>query len=249
MFSKKRKYISVIDSLQSHIDSLSQESRKQAEMLQSISDELVDDWEKKLMEKTLTITGLNRGREALTAVISNLKEKPPARKPNGHVQRYQISSLDLKDWHKYLVSDPNGSERLGLATGIIAENDINILSRMETVKLESQSPVYVQASKDDSHRKIVSFSEDYGHMLLGMFHSHMSKGAACTCPSSVDIKMLERKATIGVDCLGGIFSLDGYVRFFSLKEFEIDIYGKGVEPIESKPTYKIFKIIDRGDVQ
>jgi hypothetical protein len=106
----------------------------------------------------------------------------------------------------------------------------------------------VRADHKDSHKKILSLQEDHGHLLLAMFHSHTSKGAASTTPSSIDIKNLERKSKIGIDCLGGIFSMDRYVRFFSLKEFEIDIYGKGIEEIEIQPTYKIFKINNIGGI-
>ncbi len=249
MFFKNRKHSSATNILQTHNDSLKEETKRHGEILTSISEKLDDDWERKINQEVSTIIGLNRGRVALTAVISTLKEEPPVKGPASHLQRYQISSLHLKDWHKDLISDPHGFERLKLVYGTVTEDGIIVLSRIETVKLESQSPAYVQANKEDSHKKIVSFSEDYGHMLLGMFHSHTAKGAAATSPSSIDIKNLERKDAIGIDCLGGIFSLDGYVRFFSLKEFEIDIYGKGVEPVESKSTYKVFKIIDSGAIK
>jgi hypothetical protein len=50
-------------------------------------------------------------------------------------------------------------------------------------------------------------------------------------------------AQIGCNCLGGIFSLDGYVRFFKENQrFDIDVYGKGTEKIADKSNYKIFKI-------
>jgi hypothetical protein len=116
---------------------------------------------------------------------------------------------------------------------------------MEKVKLESQSSVYVQAERGDSHKKILRISEEFGHPQLGMFHSHTSHGVGSTTPSSIDINYLKRTDKIGINCIGGIFSLDGYVRFFSLKPFEMDIYGKGVKEIQRKDSEVIFKIDGR----
>jgi len=86
-------------------------------------------------------------------------------------------------------------------------------------------------------------AEDFGHYVLAVFHSHTSKGISSTTPSSIDYQFLRRMAQIGCCCLGGIFSLDGYVRFFKENErFDIDVYGKGTEKISDNSNYKIFKV-------
>ena len=116
---------------------------------------------------------------------------------------------------------------------------------MEKLKYDRQSPAYVMADKTDSHQKIVSLAEDFGHYVLAVFHSHTSKGISSTTPSSIDHQFLRRMAQLGCHCLGGIFSLDGYVRFFKEKEgFDIDVYGKGVEKISDHSGYKIFKLAE-----
>ena len=90
---------------------------------------------------------------------------------------------------------------------------------------------------------MINLTENFGHHVLGVFHSHTSNGPESTTPSSIDHNFMQRMAKIGCHCLGGIFSLDGYVRFFKESEsFDIDIYGKGVEKIADKSHYKIFKI-------
>jgi hypothetical protein len=61
-----------------------------------------------------------------------------------------------------------------------------------------------------------------------------------------DRSFLRRMAKIGSPCLGGIFSLDGYVRFFMTDEnFEIGIYGKKIDKIQQYSSGKIFKIEER----
>ena len=151
--------------------------------------------------------------------------------------------MDEDSW-KYLTSDPRRNERLHIVTGTITENGTRVLSRIEKVKFEKQSRTYVRAEREDSHKKIVSLDEEHGHPVLALFHSHISKGASSTNPSQIDIATLERHHKIGVECIGGIFSLDGFVRFYSLKDFEIEVYGKGVEKVQDDPTHKIYKIVN-----
>lgn len=244
MFLRKNSNTNAIDVLEKHAQMLSKDSVKRIEVINTISSQLSEGWESKIINEASDIVYVNRAREAMLIVISDIKQSLPVAISSSGIRtlKYQISSIFLKECCEHTISDPKRNERLHLLTGTITQDGTRILSRIEKVRLEKQSPVYVCAENKDSHNKIRSLQEDHGHLLLAMFHSHTSKGAASTSPSSIDIKNLERKLKIGIDCLGGIFSMDRYVRFFSLKEFEIDIYGKGIEEIEIHPTYKIFKI-------
>ncbi len=112
------------------------------------------------------------------------------------------------------------------------------------MKYGRQSAAYVCADGVDAHQKIISLAEEHGHLVLGMFHSHMSRGPGSTSPSSIDRAFLERMAQLECDCLGGIFSLDGFMSFYTLqKEFDIEVYGKGVKKVDENPFQKIFHIM------
>ena len=245
MFSKKQKNLSALNTIESVLEMLSKETKKHTDNLTHVSMALKPHWEQNVQTETQNIICINRGRQALESALDSMKDFKQKRISN--LNQYQISSIFLLESWKFLTSDPNRAERLHLVTGTITEEGTIVLSRMEQVDMESQSPVYVQAKREDSHKKIVSLSEDFGHLLLGMFHSHTSNGAGSTSPSSIDIQNLKRKEKIGINCLGGIFSLDGYIRFFALRPFEIHVYGKGVSQIKVDECEAIFKIEDKGN--
>lgn len=231
--------IEAIETIESCIQMLSNETSKHTHRFQSASESMPGDWESTIQREAINVIYINKGRQALSDVISS-SIKPSLRPDINH---YQISSLFLYECWQYLKSDPRRAERLHLVTGTITSDQVIVLNKMEKVLLESQSPVYVQANKIDSHKKIVNISENFGHLLLGMFHCHTAKGPGSTAPSGTDIQNLKRKEKIGVDCLGGIFSIDGFIRFYSLKEFEVEIYGKGIKQIKSTPKEAVFQIV------
>lgn len=158
--------------------------------------------------------------------------------------RFQASSLFLKDCRDLLTSDPQGRERLHLVSGTISEDGVRVMSRIVKVEMDEASPAYVRADPNTTHKKIVELVERDGHALMGMFHSHIMKGAQSTRPSGVDIANQERFCVIGWDdVIGGIFSLDGYVRLFSTAhDFAISLYGKGAEIVTDKPREKVLKL-------
>lgn len=244
MFSKKQKNLSAHKTIENAIQMLSKGTEKHTANLIGASESLEPHWEKSIQTETLNIICINRGREALARTLDSMTD---LKKDISNKNLYQISSIFLLESWKFLASDPKRAERLHLVTGTITEDGTKVLSRIEKVEMEHQSPAYVQAKRNASHKKIVSLSEDFGHLLLGMFHSHTSNGAGSTSPSSIDIQNLRRKEKIGINCLGGIFSLDGFIRFFSLKPFEIQVYGKGVSEIKKKECEAIFKIENKGN--
>jgi hypothetical protein len=79
-----------------------------------------------------------------------------------------------------------------------------------------------------------------------MFHSHIMHGAASTRPSGVDIANQQRFVAIGwTDVIGGIFSLDGYVRLFSTaRDFSVSLYGNGADIKSDTPREKIIKLAE-----
>lgn len=210
--------------------------------LSSICRDLKSDWETALHDKTCHVSALCKARDALKTVISDLKGSLAPRHFVSGGLRYQISSLFLKESWEYLTSDPARRERLHLVTGSITQDGTKVLSTMRKLNMKDQSCVYVRADEPDSHGAIISLAEDFGHSILAMFHSHMATGEDATSPSSTDSDFLKRMAQVGCDCLGGIFSLDGFVRFYALKNFQLDLYGKGATKVQDRPSCKIFRM-------
>ena len=242
MFWKKEN-LSALELLRTYEEILGKECLSHSQKLGAISEKLNKNWQKEIIHEATFILSISKGREALQKTITEIK-KPKSPDAENKVEfRYQVSSLFLKDCWNYLKSDPKQNERLHFITGTVTGDGTRVLSRIEKVKYDSQSAAYVSADKMDSHQKLISLTEDHGHLLLGLFHSHMSRGAGSTMPSSTDNSFMARMDKVGCHCLGGIFSLDGYVRFFmSAKEFEIDVYGKGINLVNESPSCKIYKI-------
>jgi hypothetical protein len=156
----------------------------------------------------------------------------------------QVSSLFLKDCHAVLTADPRGHERLHLVSGTVSDQGVRVLSRIIEVEADESSAAYVRAAPADTHKKIIQLVERDGHELHAMFHSHIMRGAASTRPSGVDLANQGRFVEIGwTDVIGGIFSLDGYVRLFSTaRDFSLSLYGNGVDIQSDSPREKILKL-------
>jgi hypothetical protein len=158
--------------------------------------------------------------------------------------RFQASTLFIRDSHALLTGDPDGHERLHLVSGTVSEDGVRVLSRMVQVDTDKASAAYVRADAQSTHNTIVELVERDGHQLMGMWHSHIMHGANSTRPSGVDLANQQRFVEIGWDeVIGGIFSLDGYVRLFSTAhDFSLSLYGNGVDIISDGPREKILKL-------
>ena len=245
----KNTYSSSVEFLEKHKQMMLKECLMHSQKLGTISQKLEGNWQKRIMDEASYIIGITKGREALDDAISKIKKTKTSTPQKSTHSCYQVSSLFLSDCYHYLKADPRGNERMLLVTGTITVEGTKVLSRVEKLKYGQQSPAYVAADRADSHQKMINLTENFGHSVLGFFHSHTSSGPESTTPSSIDHDFMQRMAKIGCHCLGGIFSLDGYVRFFKESEsFDIDVYGKGVEKIADKSQYKIFKIKESKNV-
>jgi hypothetical protein len=158
--------------------------------------------------------------------------------------RVQVSSLFLRDAHRYLTGDPHGRERLALVSGTISDDGVRIFSRRLDVAMEEASPAYVRAAPGETHKAIVDLVERDGHPLHAMWHSHMMRGADSTRASAVDLANQERFCAMGWDdVLGGICSLDGYFRLYSTaRDFSVSVYGNGAELVADAPRETILKL-------
>ena len=237
---------SALDSIKKHEQLMTQECFTILNSFSAICKDLQHDWESVLLHKTSCVISLCKARGALRDTMSRIRESHQKEHFFIHEHTYQVSSLFLKESWEYLISAPSRSERLHLVTGTVTQEGTKVLSMMQKLKLKDQSPIYVKADDRHAHHTIISLEEDFGHSLLGMFHSHMSKGGGSTSPSSVDTAFLERMEKLGCNCLGGIFSLDGFVRFYARQNFALHVYGKGLIKIHDNPSDKLFQISNRG---
>ncbi|MDD5242467.1 MAG: hypothetical protein PHU49_00475 [Syntrophorhabdaceae bacterium] len=151
---------------------------------------------------------------------------------------YIVSSLFLVQSHRVLASCPD--ENMLIATGKDF-GPVKIIDTQVSVEVSEQSKVFVRADSDSLGKALCSL-DDYGHKLLAWFHSHPGTGPASVNPSATDLDTQNRLERGGYPVVGGIFSRDGYVRFFSIKNrfSSIRIYGKLVEK-KDETTFHIKK--------
>ena len=78
-----------------------------------------------------------------------------------------------------------------------------------------------------------------------MFHSHIMQGARQHAP----LRRRHRQSatllslSVGPTCLGGIFSLDGFIRLYSTcRDFNVALYGTGAEIVSVTPRRTIIKL-------
>jgi proteasome lid subunit RPN8/RPN11 len=148
---------------------------------------------------------------------------------------YIVSSLFLVQSHRVLASCPD--ENMLIATGKDF-GPVKIIDTQVSVEVSEQSKVFVRADSDSLGKALCSL-DDYGHKLLAWFHSHPGTGPASVNPSATDLDTQNRLERGGYPVVGGIFSRDGYIRFFSIKNrfSSIRIYGKLVEKKDETTFY------------
>ncbi len=230
--------LDLIPSLQGQINvAVAQNARALAQLFEQEK----SSWPKDFESRLAAIDDLQQLSQLLASATadtqkSELEEKTPEK------LRFSISTLFLNICHRYLISDKSQFERAHLVTGPITTDGVRVLSQLEKVKFDKQSAVYVRADPTETHQKIVTLTDVDGHLPLAMFHGHNMTGADGTKPSDTDIAYQDRQAKIGCDAIGGIFSLDGYVRFFSTaNDISVDVYGSGAKLISNEPREQVFK--------
>ena len=150
-------------------------------------------------------------------------------------RRYAISSLFLHESFKKLTPGPE--EEFFFITGNEVEGTF-VLDQWAEFAHQKRSIVGVTADTRATHKLLIKL-EQFGHRLLGHFHSHPGNGPDSTNPSGIDENFQRRLESAGHVAVMAIFSRDGFVRFVRLDQnFDIEIYGEGVE----KHAPGIFKL-------
>jgi hypothetical protein len=117
-----------------------------------------------------------------------------------------------------------------------------MLSRLIPPELDRSEPGYASANNVSSLHKLGDL-ERHGSLLCAYLHMHPGRGNASTSPSSVDLSCQRRLEKGGYPVIGGIFSRDGYLRFFSDQPlFDVSLSGKGVDHV-GKDLFKLARII------
>lgn len=141
-------------------------------------------------------------------------------------RRYSVSSLFLHDSYRKLTADQD--EQFFFVTGSEVEGVLVLDQWAEFAHLK-RSYTGVQGEPRATHGLLIKL-EQFGHRLLGHFHSHPGEGADSTRPSGIDQRFQKRLEDAGHVAVMAIFSRDGYVRFIRLdNNLEIEIHGNGVE--------------------
>ncbi len=141
---------------------------------------------------------------------------------------FMTGSLFLYRCYRYLTSmGPN--EVFHFVTGIRV-GWMRTFDYMQQVKMQTQSPVQVKTDINSVAKTLITMDEMFGHRLHAHFHSHPGNFSS---PSGIDLDYQARIEAGGYNAIGGIFTRDGQIRFFSHNlPFIIHVYGKGVEQID-----------------
>jgi hypothetical protein len=139
---------------------------------------------------------------------------------------FRVGTKFLHESYRYL-SSAGDKENFAYISGIQIGN-VYTLDIMQKVRLKVQTSYAAETEEQSTIESIINLDR-FGHRLHATFHSH-PKGF--TTPSSTDKEDLQKLLNGGYKLIGAIFTMDGFVRFYSLLPFEVIIFGKGVEIID-----------------
>jgi len=142
---------------------------------------------------------------------------------------FLVNTLFLHDCFTALTKTED--EDLHVVTGSIADN-IRTLERIIPLRLSSQSTVGAETDEQSVVEQLIQLNR-FGLLPLGYFHSHPGCGPGETEPSSTDRSTQAAFEKAGSQIIGGIFSRDGFVRFYANDvEPNVRVVGEGVKEIE-----------------
>lgn len=148
---------------------------------------------------------------------------------------FVISSLLLHDCFHLLTKTPD--EGLHAIAGYGVGNT-RTLERVIPVRLSRQSVAGAAAENGSLANELIRIHE-FGLLPQAYFHSHPGHGVSATHPSNTDRQTQATMERSGSGIIGGIFSRDGFVRFYANKgEPNIRVVGKRVREIR-KNVYQL----------
>ena len=148
---------------------------------------------------------------------------------------FVVNSLMLHDCFKQLMRTEE--ESLHAITGSVIGN-IRSLERIVPLSLSRQSVAGATAKNQSVANEFIELYE-FGLRPLAYFHSHPGCGVGATRPSSTDKQTQSTMEQSGSEIIGGIFSRDGFVRFYANKvKPNVRVLGKKVNNVE-KNVYRL----------
>lgn len=148
---------------------------------------------------------------------------------------FVINSLMLYRCFKLLTRTRN--EDLHAVTGSVI-GMIRSLEQIVPLTLSTQSLGGAAAEHKSLANELLMLNE-FGLRPLAYFHSHLGCGIGATHPSSTDRKTQSLMEQSGSEIIGGVFSRDGFIRFYANRgEPDVRVVGKRFKEIE-KNVYRL----------
>jgi hypothetical protein len=154
--------------------------------------------------------------------------------------RFLISSLLLSESFRHVCPPPsrirpaiNGfREEFHYATGLRSDPHTYVVTHIVPVKYSRQDAGGVRVT-DASNISALAKLDELGLPLVMHFHSHPGFGRESNHPSLRDQAFQERLERGGHAAIGGIFSRDGFLRFFAgdVSRFCVEIHGNNVKKL------------------
>ncbi len=185
---------------------------------------------------SIIIINLSKSQTEKVHLIQKLTSPTTNISQRSEIPLYVVSSIFIKECYRFLTQGE--PEWMYAVTGIHF-GYIYTLERILKIEANHQSISGV-ISNPNSVAEALLYLQEHGHCLHAVFHSHRFRGIPF--PSTIDRALQTRLDAGNYPAIQAIFSEDGYVRFFSgIKEFEIVVYGKGVEKVYER-VYKIIEV-------
>lgn len=154
--------------------------------------------------------------------------------------KFLIDSLLLEKSFQFVCptrmqssEETNGfKESFHYATGIRVDDRTFAVTQIVPVRYARQAAGGVLVANDSNITALADLDR-MGLPLIMHFHSHPGFGRESNRPSMIDRKFQERLERGGHLAVGGIFSRDGYVRWFAgdLDRFVIEVQGNNVKKV------------------
>ncbi|MGP8321429.1 MAG: hypothetical protein ACT6FE_03775 [Methanosarcinaceae archaeon] len=229
-YDVKNKSNKALIRLRTHRDLITEKSRKE---FTKLKEAILNNYDVEHANSIYTrLCDFSHTKHELTEISNNLNIS------NDDVPEFIVSSEVL-----YLASQKLCSISTESILYAVGNNYGNSYSIERLIELElDQSKFGYAKANDVFNLKTMIELEKYGTLLTCYFHAHPSSGINSNHPSDIDYSTQKRLESGNYKTIGGIFSRDGYLRFFTDKlEFKITILGKGVEHV-SKNVYKLTEI-------
>ena len=162
-------------------------------------------------------------------------------KRDGGASDFIFSSAMLVESFKY--ASQTEDEWVHFIVGVEWDNSL-IGTRIVTFPYSRQSVVGVSGEHSATHKIMIdTFESD--HRLIAIVHSHPGWGIDANHHSSIDRKT-QKLWEVGTEVIGGIWSRDGYLRFFSYElGFQVNVVGNHLHRIEGeKNVWKIQDLLE-----